>query len=225
VDAIKAACEGSVVLVDHTGFGPQDRARGHSSVLAAMDTEIRVTYDRQNGVATAEVTRDKAAEIGKYWQYKLSTVQLPTNDELVTHSAAVPVPMTEGDRRSDAVTGDNDWWRNLHEPDRALPQHVVDRLKATETCTLDKCPRDGHNDAPRRAAHDVCRVLVSGAGESGLTRAEVWKAIAAAFRAGHRPADDQYSEPTMKVACNMLEKHGVIDGGTRGKAHMTIVPA
>lgn len=209
VDAIKAACEGSVVLVDHTGFGPQDRARGHSSVLAAMDTEIRVTYDRQNGVATAEVTRDKAAEIGRQWQYRLSTVQLPTNDELVTHSAAVPVPMTEGDHGP--LVPDRAWQYD------ELPESVVAALRALEGQHCGRpftdCPKDGHQRATVAAANNIYRVLRAKAGAVGLTRADIKAELDTA---------GIYAKTAFHAALNALSAHELITKGETG-ARFTVV--
>jgi hypothetical protein len=52
-----------VALIDHTGIADESRGRGSNAVMAAMDTEIRVSKQQvgDTAVYTAQVTRDKAA--------------------------------------------------------------------------------------------------------------------------------------------------------------------
>lgn len=59
LDMVRTATNACVALIDHSGHGDSDRARGSSAVTAAMDTEIRVTKDGDD--ITVTVTRDKAA--------------------------------------------------------------------------------------------------------------------------------------------------------------------
>jgi len=74
MDAIRnASGRACVLLVDHTGLGDTSRRRGSNAGEGASDTEVRVTMD--NGVATAEVTRNKAAEPGASWSYRLRAVK------------------------------------------------------------------------------------------------------------------------------------------------------
>ena len=70
-DAADGAC---VLLIDHTGLRDETRGRGSNAVTAAMDTEVRVDLDRDTRTATAEVTRDKDAEPGACWTYRLQSV-------------------------------------------------------------------------------------------------------------------------------------------------------
>lgn len=72
LDMIRKASGCCVVLIDHTGY-EGTRARGSSAATAGMDTEIRVTMDNEVRPAqiTAEVTRDKAAEAGAKWSFRL----------------------------------------------------------------------------------------------------------------------------------------------------------
>lgn len=86
LDAIRKATDACVVLVDHTGKTDHESARGSSAVKAAMDTEIRVDNDgeRPAGVAVI-VTRDKAAEAGSRWDFRLRFHPLDDGD----HSAVL----------------------------------------------------------------------------------------------------------------------------------------
>lgn len=113
LDTLRVTSGGCVLLIDHTGLGDPGRARGSSSIQAAMDTEVLVAYDGR--VATATVTRDKATEPGKTWRYRLltervSTVQLSSGNTVVDHSAPVPVAITEGEGRGFLNDQDGDWW-------------------------------------------------------------------------------------------------------------------
>jgi hypothetical protein len=108
VDTIKAACEGNVSLVDHTGVHDDTRARGGNSVLAAMDTEVRVARNDGGGFS-AEITRDKAAGIGASWCYRLDSVPDTPGlgpDEPVP---AVCVPATASAVLSTPFGGATDW--------------------------------------------------------------------------------------------------------------------
>lgn len=51
----------TVLRVHHSGHGNQDRARGHSSLPAGVDTEIRVTKD---SISTTKQRDDVAADFG-----------------------------------------------------------------------------------------------------------------------------------------------------------------
>jgi hypothetical protein len=52
------------MLVHHTGKDTKQGARGHSSLRAAVDTEIEITWDKtgQSGLATVTKQRDSRTE-------------------------------------------------------------------------------------------------------------------------------------------------------------------
>lgn len=72
LDRIRKASDCCVVLIDHTGY-EGTRRRGSSAGPAASDSEVRVTKNdsEKPSVITAEVTRDKAGEIGTTWAWRL----------------------------------------------------------------------------------------------------------------------------------------------------------
>lgn len=73
LDAIRKASGGAcVLLIDHAGYAGT-RARGSSAASAAMDTEVQVSKDDESSppLVTAEITRDKAGEIGTTWRFHL----------------------------------------------------------------------------------------------------------------------------------------------------------
>jgi hypothetical protein len=103
-DAAAGAC---VLLVDHTGLFDETRGRGTNAVMAAMDTEILVTRDR-SGLASAKVTRDKAADPGYTAYYRLHAV------EDVPRKPGVKAPAvcleTQRDTGEDPFGTDEDWF-------------------------------------------------------------------------------------------------------------------
>lgn len=210
VDLLKEASGGCVVLVDHTGLYDDTRARGHGSVRAAMDTEIRVTYDE--GRATAMVDRDKAAEAGAYWNYRLSTerlstVRLTSVGHYVDHSAPVPVPTTDSDQPS--WLQDQEWHDLEAEP---LPEALLAKMRTVEdgSCPFrdpgreDSCPGDGHKPSTVTTAHDVIRVLRAKAGARGLTQPEI---------GGLLRESGRFKKTAFYAAMSMLDAHGVLARG------------
>jgi hypothetical protein len=96
LDAIRTTGDACVTLIDHTGHGNDDRARGSSAVTAAMDTEIKVTKDDR--VITATVTRDKANEAGMRIHF-----------DLERHAPAAVLRWSRG--KGGSFT-EGDWWRH-----------------------------------------------------------------------------------------------------------------
>ncbi|MGH3965950.1 MAG: AAA family ATPase [Pseudonocardiaceae bacterium] len=109
MDQVRKASDCCVLLVDHTGY-EGTRARGSSAATAGMDTEVRVTKndDEKPSMITAEVTRDKASEIGTTWAWRL----VPETPAAVLVKADVP------ERRADAP----DWLTD----NSRLPDAIVD---------------------------------------------------------------------------------------------------
>lgn len=146
-DAAGGAC---VALVDHTGLGDATRGRGSNAVTAAMDTEVRVERD-EGGTATAHVTRDKAAEPGREWSYRLTRVENVPGLRPGATDPAVPVPADK--HLSVSIHAQDAWWAV---PTEELPEKVQ-KLSG----------------AAGEAARDILRALLYGAGDNGLTVAEV----------------------------------------------------
>ena len=62
----------TIVLIDHSGLGDPSRPRGNNAQVGGVDTEIMVTED--HGLRTAEVTKDRSAELGTRWHYRLHQI-------------------------------------------------------------------------------------------------------------------------------------------------------
>lgn len=185
VDALKEVSAGNVCLVDHTGLNDTTRARGSNSVLGATDTEVKVTLDRDTGIASAEVTRDKAAEPGATWPYRLQRVDGVPGLRPGTPLPAVVVPI-EDDGTTDSPFGlrSREWWQD----DEMIPD-VVAALSG----------------GPADVARDIFRVLrYVQEHEGGVTMSFLRTAV------GQRPSSKEPSEATARRARVMLEQAGIV---------------
>jgi len=170
LDMIRRASGACVVLIDHTGY-EGTRARGTSAATAGMDTEIRVTIDRDVRPAkvTAELTRDKASEPGGTWTWRLqphhpAAVLVPTEDE--------PTPVKPG-----TEWAAEDVWVPLR-----VRQHegqgktaIVDLAKYMihETCMANDPNRNG------KTLTDAKRELVKERNHSKTTVERAWSQLQA----------------------------------------------
>lgn len=79
IDAIRAATGAHVMLVHHCGKDEARGARGHSSLRAAVDTEIEVSRDDASGISTAFITKQRDLPKGEPMPYRLKVVELGTD--------------------------------------------------------------------------------------------------------------------------------------------------
>lgn len=75
LDLIRRVTGAHVMLVHHTGKDTGRGARGHSSLRAAIDTEIELSRD-EVGQITAEVTKQRDGPTGYRFCYRLRQVEL-----------------------------------------------------------------------------------------------------------------------------------------------------
>lgn len=91
-DAIREATKAHLLLVHHTGKDEARGARGHSSLRAAVDTEIQVQEDESvDGLRHAVVRKQRDYETGAVYDFVLRTVVMgtdPEGDEITTCIAA-----------------------------------------------------------------------------------------------------------------------------------------
>jgi hypothetical protein len=82
------AINGFVMFVHHAGKDASRGLRGHSSLLAALDTVIKVTSSNKQRVWSIEKSKD--SEIGNCRAFELETVNLGTQDSWgITHTSCV----------------------------------------------------------------------------------------------------------------------------------------
>jgi hypothetical protein len=94
VDFIREQTGAAVLFVHHCGKDQAKGARGHSSLRAAIDTEIEVRSDEQTGERTATVVKQRDLPKGEIFGFTLDVVTLGTNQYgeavtscLVTHTS------------------------------------------------------------------------------------------------------------------------------------------
>lgn len=76
IDAIRAATGAHVATVHHCGKDEARGARGHSSLRAAVDTEIEVSRPEGETVSTVRVTKQRDMPAGEPMPFSLKTVIL-----------------------------------------------------------------------------------------------------------------------------------------------------
>lgn len=147
---VSGAC---VLLVDHTGLGDQDRARGSNSQKAMVATEIKLSVD--GDVRTAEITRNTAGAVSGAWSFTLEPVPgAPHPDG--TDTPVVPLP-TDGRRRVSEPLRSSCW--SIPREDLPLKIGLI-------------------GGATGEAACDIFRAMHEAASEDGLTMAKVRELVA-----------------------------------------------
>lgn len=75
LDLLRRGTGSNIMLIHHSGKDVARGARGHSSLRAAVDTEIELTRDEQ-GVIIAEVTKQRDGPTGYVFNYSLRQIEL-----------------------------------------------------------------------------------------------------------------------------------------------------
>ncbi len=75
LDVLRRGTGSNIMLIHHSGKDVTRGARGHSSLRAAVDTEIELTRD-EIGVITAEVTKQRDGPTGYKFNYSLRQIEL-----------------------------------------------------------------------------------------------------------------------------------------------------
>lgn len=76
IDALRAATGAHVSVVHHCGKDEARGARGHSSLRAAVDTEIEVSRPEGETISTVRVTKQRDLPAGEPMPFSLEVVQL-----------------------------------------------------------------------------------------------------------------------------------------------------
>jgi hypothetical protein len=101
-DALRDHAEATVVTVHHSGKA-DNRARGHSSLRAATDTEIELRVDEDAGIRFAKATKQRDIESGKQFAFELHTVELGCDEDGDKVTSCYIGP-TDDERVSEATT-------------------------------------------------------------------------------------------------------------------------
>lgn len=102
LDIIRRLTGAHVMLVHHIGKDAGRGARGHSSLRAAIDTEIELSRD-DVGVITAEVTKQRDGPTGYRFDYTLRQVELGRDQDGDAVTTCVVEPLEGSSGRSTAV--------------------------------------------------------------------------------------------------------------------------
>lgn len=99
LDHIRRVTGAHVMLVHHTGKDTGKGARGHSSLRAAIDTEIELSRDDAGQIA-AEVTKQRDGPTGYRFAYRLRQVELGLDQDgdAVTTCLVEPAGIAEAGR-------------------------------------------------------------------------------------------------------------------------------
>lgn len=99
LDVLRRGTGSNIMLIHHSGKDIARGARGHSSLRAAIDTEIELTRD-EAGVITAEVTKQRDGPTGYKFAYSLRQIELGRDQDgdPVTTCLVEPINSRETDR-------------------------------------------------------------------------------------------------------------------------------
>lgn len=81
LDALRKATGAHILLVHHSGKDVTKGARGHSSLRAAVDTEIIIAREDDEKLIAAKIDKQRDGETGAIFRYRLRQVTLGTDQD------------------------------------------------------------------------------------------------------------------------------------------------
>ena len=96
-DRIRGETDAHLLLVHHSGKNLDAKARGHSSLRAAVETEIELSYDEATGLRTALATKQRDLEGGRKFHFKLNVIELGHDADGDPVTTCVIVPASSDD--------------------------------------------------------------------------------------------------------------------------------
>ncbi|WP_158497197.1 AAA family ATPase [Micavibrio aeruginosavorus] len=78
-DKIREETGAHVMVIHHSGKDSSRGARGHSSLRAAIDTEIEVSQD--SGVITAQVLKQRDGKLGDQFSFELTPIEIGEDED------------------------------------------------------------------------------------------------------------------------------------------------
>ena len=153
MDKVRSATGAHVLLVHHSGKNEALGARGHSSLRAAVDTEIEISRPEGENISTVRATKQRDLPMGEPMPFSLDQVTLGTDRRgkpitscIVRHEATCMAsaagragrkyevqPQRLLDLLPQASTGD---WQRLADSEMGVPKSTFHRHK-------DKMKADG----------------------------------------------------------------------------------
>jgi hypothetical protein len=114
IDAVRATTGAHVAVVHHCGKDEARGARGHSSLRAAVDTEIEVSRSDGTSITTVRVTKQRDVAIAGPFPFSLEVIELGTDRRgkavtscIVHHEDAIMATVrTKGGRKATTSVDD-----------------------------------------------------------------------------------------------------------------------
>jgi hypothetical protein len=94
-DKLRAATGAHIMLLHHTGKDKSQGARGHSSLRAAVDTEIEMMWDKEGRSGFANVTKQRDSRTEGAFAFKLAEVDVDLRDDGSPVTSCVLVPIED----------------------------------------------------------------------------------------------------------------------------------
>lgn len=91
-DYIRAITGAHISFVHHCGKDKANGARGHSSLRAAVDTEIEISRDDEHSPSKIKVVKQREMETGEEMYFTLKQVELGINNRLKPITSCVVLP-------------------------------------------------------------------------------------------------------------------------------------
>ena len=104
LDVLRRGTGSNIMLIHHSGKDVARGARGHSSLRAAVDTEIELTRD-EIGVITAEVTKQRDGPTGYKFSYSLRQIELGRDQDGDPVTTCLVESINTDDSTRPAVSG------------------------------------------------------------------------------------------------------------------------
>lgn len=104
LDVLRRGTGSNIMLIHHSGKDIARGARGHSSLRAAVDTEIELTRD-EAGVITAEVTKQRDGPTGYKFVYSLRQIELGCDQDGDAVTTCLVDPINISETRSSGISG------------------------------------------------------------------------------------------------------------------------
>jgi hypothetical protein len=102
MDAVRAATGAALIFVHHCGKDQAKGARGHSSLRAALDTEIEVTEVTGGTTKAATVVKQRDLAKGQSFGFSLHVVEIGTDDRGRLVTSCVPKQVDVADVKTRA---------------------------------------------------------------------------------------------------------------------------
>jgi len=155
----------------------------------------------EDGLRVAEVTKDRAAQLGQRWQFRLHQIPEVERGPFID-APVVCIPVDE----RDPISSMPDWW---------LIELSEDHAKAI-TSALDEVGKPAEG---KKAAQDIVRLMRKVRSEQGLTETEMFMMIKEkpVIKPRRGPKPLPHSRSSVGAGRTLLERIGAIESTGQGR--------